>query len=264
MFPLTHLELGQQFDLQSALEWGSLPQHLSLLSPDAKRDYLRAYTQTYLKEEVWSEQLVRRLEPFRKFLPVAAQCNGLILNASQVARDVGCDIKTVQNYFSILEDTLIGFFLQPYHSSVRKTLAGKPKFYFFDTGVQRALSRLLTVPLLPQTSHYGQVFEHFVILEMVRLNSYLKSDFEFSYIQTKDGAEIDLVVDRPGRPLALVEINSTTQLRADKLRNFLKLADDLPGSRQFILSQDPSPQKFGQARAYQWKEGIQQIFSEST
>ena len=72
--------------------------------------------------------MIRRLDPFRRFLEVAAQCNGKILNLSNITRDVGIDHKTVASYFEILEDTLLGFMLEPWHASVRKRQRQAPKF----------------------------------------------------------------------------------------------------------------------------------------
>ena len=101
---------------------------------------------TYLKEEIVAEQIVRRLDPFRHFLEVAAQSNGSIVNYANIARDVGADPKTVLSYFGILEDTLVGFLLPAFHRSIRKQQRSNPKFYYFDTGVKRSLDRTLGVP----------------------------------------------------------------------------------------------------------------------
>jgi predicted AAA+ superfamily ATPase len=260
LFPLTSSELGDFFELEHCLNWGSLPALLTLPDDLSKREYLRSYTQVYLKEEVWAEQLVRKLDLFRKFLPVAAQMNGQILVASQVARDVGCDVKTVQSYFQILEDTLLGFMLEAYDTSIRKAISGKPKFYFFDLGVRRALARQTQIPVIPQTSLYGETFEHFVMLEFHRLNSYLRKDFQFSYLRTKDDVEIDLIVDRPGQPLALIEIKSTQQLRPEKLRRFLSISKDFPGAQSYCFSQDPQRQRIEHVVALPWQEGLELIF----
>jgi len=111
---------------------------------------------------------VRRLDPFRRFLVVAAQMSGQIVNFSKIAREVGASTPPIQSYFEILEDTLIGFLLEPFHESVRKRQRGNPKFYLFDTGVQRALNHTLTVELRPQTHAFGLAFEHFVINEINR------------------------------------------------------------------------------------------------
>lgn len=175
LHPLSCFELGESFDLNEILQWGALPKVFSLKAIEDKNAFLRSYADTYLKEEIWNEQFIRKLPPFRRFLEVAAQCNGKIINYANIARDVGVDDKTIKEYFCILEDTMIGFFLEPFHNSFRKRLVEKPKFYFFDTGIVRCLSRRLSIPILPQTSCYGEAFEHFIILEFFRLTQYFEN-----------------------------------------------------------------------------------------
>lgn len=212
LYPLTHLELGSRFSLKDALEFGTLPKLLAYSTREDKNDFLRSYVKTYLKEEIQMEQLVRNLDPFRNFLEVAAQSNGKILNYSRIARDVHADDKSVANYFSILEETLVGFFLPSFHRSVRKQQRESPKFYFFDPGIVRALNGTLRVELLTQTFAFGDAFEHWVILECFRLNDYYKLDYKLSYLRTKDDAEIDLIVQRPGKSDLLIEIKSSERI----------------------------------------------------
>lgn len=258
--PLTHLELGQQFNLEDGLYWGGLPTLLECDDPADKVRYLRTYTQIYLKEEIVAEQVIRKLDPFRLFLEIAAQHNGEILNYSNIARDVGVDTLTVQSYFQILEDTLIGFLLHPFHKSVRKRQRTHPKFYFFDTGVKRALEGTLTVDLPEHSYGYGKVFEHFVILEAFRLNSYFEKDYRFSYLRTKDDAEIDMIVERPGAPLVLVEIKSSRQVDERDIRSLLAFKTDMPrGTEAFCLSRDPIPKVIEGVRLLPWEKGLEEI-----
>jgi uncharacterized protein len=241
------------------LMYGTLPGLLKLNTGEEKMSFLRAYALTYLKEEVWGEHIVRKLDPFRKFIEIAAQCNGEIINYANIARDVGVDIKTVQSYFEILEDTLLGFVLEPYHQSVRKRQRQAPKFYLFDTGVRRALDRTLTIELKPGTYAYGKAFEHMVIAEAVRLNEYRQKDFRFSYLRTKDDAEIDLVVERPGASTALVEIKSTPQVDDRDTRTLERFASDMPKSAAFILSTDPMAKRIGKVKAFPWQQGLKEL-----
>lgn len=256
LFPLTHRELGPSFDLDRALRYGTLPTLLWMKTEEEYQAYLRAYSLTYLKEEVWAEHFIRKLDPFRKFLEIAAQSNGEIINYSNIARDVGADHKSVASYFEILEDTLLGFILEPFHLSIRKRQLQSPKFYFFDPGVVRALTRMLTVPLKPKTYAYGRAFEHFVIVEIIRLNSYYKKDYRFSYLNTKDGVEIDLIVERPGQTAVLVEIKSTVQVTEQDVRQLTRFKKDLPNSEAFCLSQDPVRKEINGVLTFPWKEGI--------
>ena len=154
----------------------------------------------------------------------------------------------------------MGFRLYPYHSSFRKRLSQKPKFYFFDVGVTRSLNRQLDVPLLAQTSAYGEAFEHFLILEFWKLVSYFYPDYLLSYIYTKDGAEVDLVIDRPGQKLLLIEIKSTNKIDPlTHLRTLQMITEDLKKVESYCLSQDPSPQKWGKVTCLPWEEGIQTL-----
>jgi len=259
LFPLTHRELGESFDLKSALMYGTLPGLLKFETDEEKMSFLRAYALTYLKEEIWGEHIVRKLDPFRKFIEIAAQCNGEIINFANIARDAGADIKTVQSYFEILEDTLLGFKLEPFHQSVRKRQRQAPKFYLFDTGVRRALDRTLTIELKPGTYAYGKAFEHLVIAEAIRLNEYRQKDFRFSYLRTKDDAEIDLVVERPGTSTALVEIKSAQRVDDRDTRSLERFAADISKSEAFILSTDPKAKRIGKVKALPWQQGLKEL-----
>jgi predicted AAA+ superfamily ATPase len=261
LFPFTSIELGKAFDLNAALQFGTLPGLQDCATLEDRNDYLRAYALTYLKEEVWSEHLIRTLDPFRRFLEIAAQANGEIINYTNIARDVGVDVKTVQSYFQIMEDTLVGFLLEPFHGSVRKRQTQSPKFYLFDPGVKRALTRMLTVELRPGTYDYGRAFEHFVVVEAMRCSAYCKNDFAFSYLRTKDGAEVDLIVERPGKSPVLVEIKSNDHVDERDTRGLERFLVDMPGATGMCLSRDPVAKLIGNVRALPWQEGLRELVS---
>jgi predicted AAA+ superfamily ATPase len=261
LFPFSTLELDDQFDLKKVLEWGALPD--AYLAPDAvsAKEYLSAYVGTYLQKEIQEERWVRQLPPFRRFISVAAQMNGKIVNKSAIAREIGVDDVTVANYFEILEDTLLGFMLPAYHTSVRKAQIQGSKFYLADTGIKRALDRTLTVALEPQTSAWGEAFEHWVILEFKKNVSYARYDWELSYLKTKDGVEIDLIVDRPGEKKLLIEIKSKQKVFASdaKALETVGVALDSAADR-WLLSNDPLEQNFGSTRALHWRAAINELF----
>lgn len=260
LYPFTSLELGQAFNLDNALRWGTLPTIHTLHHDDEKMRFLQAYGQTYLKEEIWMEQFVRKLDPFRKFLEASAQSNGKIINFHNIAQDVGIDDKTVKQYYSILEDTLIGFFLESYQHSFRKRLGQKPKFYYFDTGVARSLCRLSSVPLSPSTSAYGEAFEHFIVLECIRLAHYFFPEFRFSYLKTKDDAEVDLVVERPGEKVLFIEIKSTNQVRESDLTTLMRLAREHGDCEAVCFSQDKLARTYPPITIYPWQSGLYRYF----
>jgi predicted AAA+ superfamily ATPase len=259
LHPISFMELTSKFNLVQALAFGSLPEILDLPIEDKERA-LYSYISTYLKEEVLVEQLVRKIEPFRRFLEVAAQMNGKILNFAKIARDAGVEEKSVARYFQILDDTLIGFFLDPYHASIRKRQAQKAKFYFFDCGVTRALQNQLSIPLNEQTISYGDLFEQLVILEIFRLNDYLETRFRFSYLLTKDNVEVDLIVERPGRPHCLIEIKSSKKNEIDHAKSLLGIRDSFERPDCFVFNNTDQEMKYQDIHFLNWREGIKQIF----
>lgn len=262
LFPFTTSELGDKFDLKDVLENGSLPKLLEYGTKGEKNEFLRSYVKTYLREEIQIEQLVRKLNPFRDFLEIAAQSNGKIVNYAKIARDVGVDDKTVYGYFSILEDTLVGFTLPAFHRSIRKQQREAPKFYLFDPGVVRALAGTLRVELLPQTYAFGDAFEHWVILECNRMNEYLKLDYKLSYLRTKDDAEIDLIVERPGDADLLIEIKPTKQAIEENVSQLARFKRDWGRSCAAELwSLDNNSKVINGIECLHWKEGLRRHFS---
>lgn len=259
LYPFTFLELKDQFSLEETLHWGSLPKVIN--SPDEqKMTYLRSYVLTYVKEEILLEHFIKNLEPFRNFLEIAAQMNGKIINYSKIARDAGSDDKTIKNYYSILEDTLLGFYLPGFHKSIRKGQSLHPKFYFFDIGVKRAIERSYHDRFSAGSVTFGDAFEHLVILECFRLNSYLNMDFRFSYFRTKEGQEIDLILSRSRKTIA-IEIKSKDKIDFDEIKKFNTYANEIGATEKYYLSRDENPTQIEGVSCLPWKKGIEKIFS---
>lgn len=256
LYPFIQAELGDLFDLDRALEWGSLPKVLSLESAEDKALFLESYVHNYLKEEIQVEQLVRNIDPFRLFLPIAAQMSGQLINYSNIANDTGVSYKTIETYFQILEDTLLGFFLLPFGRSVRKVQKQSPKFYFVDNGIRRALEGRLRSPLIERTSEYGNAFESWFIFECFARNQYLKKGYQFSYLRTKDDVEIDLIIRKPDGEEYLVEIKSTRSPRAKDLKNLHLLKNAFPRAKFFCVSRVVASQQWDHVRVLRWESAF--------
>ena len=260
LFPFTYLELKERFVLQDALQFGQLPKIYDFKQDQYKKKFLQSYALNYLKEEIWLGRLVSNLEHFRRFLEVAAQSNGKPVNYSNIARDVGADDKTIRNYFGLLEDTLLGFFLEPFNHSFRKRLKKSPKFYFFDLGIARALSSTLSINPVPKTSYYGELFESFIILECFKLLHYFQNEYQMSYLLTQTDQEIDLIIERPGLMPLFIEIKSKDNVLEHDLSTLIKLSKEFGNCEAMCLSQDPRKKQIGHVMVYPWQEGLAKIF----
>lgn len=259
LFPLLVSELKEAFDLNQAMSWGTLPYIFSTSDPEEKNDYLVSYVRTYLSEEIQLEQIVRNLDPFRHFLEVAAQYNGKIINHSNIARGIGVDLKTIASFYTILEDTLLGHIVMPFSYSFRKKLIKSPKFYFFDTGVSRALARILSTSLVPGTSLYGETFEQFIIIQVIHALRYTQPDTKVAYYKDENDIEVDMVVEKPGEPLRFIEIKSASHASESNIKNLKTVRKDFPDGIFELWSQDKVGRLIDGIRLLPWTEGLKDI-----
>lgn len=264
MFPLTHVELASDFDLNHALNWGTLAKLFDreeILTDKDRMRFLRTYVTTYLKEEIFNEQIIRNLDPFHRFLEVAAQMSGEPINYSSIAKEARTNAKNVARYFDVLVDTLMGVYLPAYHRSVRKQQLQSPKFYFFDIGVIRALKHEFDNKLVNGTYEYGKMFEHFIILEIYRLNCYYEKNFKLYYLKSNTGKEIDLIIERPGKKNILVEIKSGIVYDKRKLKGIDSYLKDFLEADAIVLSQNTDILEIDERlHVVPWKQGIDRIF----
>lgn len=264
LFPLSCFELEDDFNLSHALNYGTLPVLFSEDYQDnqEKRRFLNTYHNVYLKEEIIAEQIIRNIPPFQRFLEIAASANGEILNFSKLGRLAQIDDKSVERYYQILEETLLGFFLYGYDRSIRKQIIQSPKFYFFDLGVMRAIKGEISVEVLPSTFEYGKLFESYVITEIFRLNSYFETDYKLSYIKTKEGQEIDLVITTPDKKIFLIEIKSGLIDVVDDLKwlKYFSKLDVFKKAEKICLCNEVTKRLVDDILIINWKDGIASLF----
>ena len=191
-FPLTSEELGYDFNVDELLKYGCLPTIHQLSKHQDKVDYLFSYAQTYLNEEIRQEAVVRQLEPFIRFLDVSSLLNGQIWNCSEIARDVGVARTTVEGYLSILLDTLIAEKVEGFRPQAKVKEKSNPKYYYFDSGVVRALSGNLNESL--SAYEKGYLLETWILHELRAFSSYKMKMAQFSYWDIPQKAEVDFIV----------------------------------------------------------------------
>lgn len=257
LFPLTHSELGKDFSLTKALDVGTLPRAY-LTNRMETIEMLYAYVDTYLKEEIEQEAMVRNISGFLRFLSLAGNENGNIINFSVIGRQAGIASNTVKEYFRILEDTLLGFFLFPY-TSQRRQLAKHPKFYFFDTGVQRAVNGTLESVILEGTSEFGRAFEHFIILEIMRLASYRRARHRFFFYRTDGGAEVDLIVETAKRKTYAIEIKASTDPHSSSLRGLQSFKEIQTDAELICACLTTKRRKFRDITIMPWQELFEMV-----
>jgi len=228
LFPLVSAEIPD-FDLDRYLTFGGLPQVYGSSDPHEELD---AYANMYLREEIQAEGAVRSLPRFGRFLHIAALASGEVLNFTNVARDVGSAPSTVIEHFRILQDTLLGFLVEPWGASKRRKEVATAKFYLFDTGVANSLAR---VRKLERASNlYGRAFEQFIAMELRAAISYQRAPVQLTYWRTHDKKEVDFVLT----DLCAIEVKATQRTSDRDARSLLLLREEGKLGAYFLLSQD--------------------------
>lgn len=260
LYPLSFFELKEDFNLDKALDFGTLPSVYFEESSDIAKQRLEAYSRTYLQEEIKAEALVRNLSAFMSFIDFVAEENGNEINYSNIAGDIGVSANTVKEYFQILEDTLLGFFLQAYNKSSRKRLSKRPKFYLFDTGVQRTLANRLSLSSAQGTGSYGKSFEHFIIREIHTLVNTLGYDFKLYYYRTSNGQEIDLILESPSKGLYAIEIKAKdANLKSSDFRALKSFVQENPDAKLICCSLSPRRRIEEGVLILPWQEVFQEL-----
>jgi predicted AAA+ superfamily ATPase len=206
--PFSSAELGDSFNLKSALEWGCLP--AVHLEPDNAADILSAYVHTYIREEIREEGIVRKEPPFLRFLNIAGLLNGQVVNGENIAREASVPRSSVDVYFSILTDTLLGHFLPAWRPHFKVREQTHPRFFWFDPGVARAAASLLVDPV--DRLWKGCALETLVFHELRTYNEVSQKHRLIAYYRSAGGSEIDFVIDtrkqQPSSPahVACIEV----------------------------------------------------------
>ena len=232
LFPFVHTELGKNFTIEDVLCFGSLPPTYQLSSYE-KKDFLLSYVNMYLKEEIQAEGIVRNLGGFSRFLEVAAAQNAEMVNFSSIARDCQLPSRTVQSYYEILEDTLIGIRINGWRKSIRKRMLTHPKYYFFDVGVSNALCRRLDPVTDPALK--GKLFEQWIIIETYRYVSYYFPDIRLHYWHTSGGAEVDLLFEKAGEIICACEFKISKSISTTHLRGLLSFAEEFINVPRYLV-----------------------------
>ncbi|MBQ0088301.1 MAG: ATP-binding protein [Prevotellaceae bacterium] len=235
-YPFVSVEIPE-LDLDKVLLYGMLPPHYLAKNP---KKALAGYIDIYLKEEIKEEALSRKIEIFQRFMDVAALSSGEIINYTNIASDCGVSAKTIKEYFTILEDTLIGYMVPAYTKTQKRKVMQAPKFYYFDVGIYNYLMKRDS--LASGTPEYGHAFEHFVMQELWAYIGYTHNPKAISYWHTYNNKEIDAVI---GNAEIGIEIKSTEEILPRHLSNFKDYQKEYPESRCIMVSRDKMSRRNG-------------------
>ena len=254
LYPLVSAEI-EDFDVVRAVNRGLLPTHYMAPNDKQLKKRMQAYISVYLKEEIAAEALVRKLASFNRFMEVAALTDGEMVNYNNIAQDCGVDAKTVKEYFSILEETLVGYMVPAYRKSVKRRLNQSPRFYYFDVSLPNYL--LHRYDLQPGSEDFGHAFEHLLVQEIIAYLGYTDSEETLTYWHTYSGYEVDAIL---GDARVAIEFKSSTEVQSRHLKGLKAFQEEHPGARLIIVSLDVAPRQLNGVEVLPVKQFLHELW----
>ena len=208
------------------IQRGSFPKLYDEIDFDFERFYSN-YIDTYVERDVRSILNVTNLYTFIQFMTVLASRTGQVLNMNDIAKDIGINVGTVKKWLSVLETSNLIYFLQPFSLNVNKRIIKSPKVYFTDTGIVCYLCKWLTAETLKTGAMAGQIFETYVVSEILKSYYNAGKKPNMFYFRNTDAQEVDLIFYENGK-IYPIEIKATNKADVRITKGFKVLSTYFP------------------------------------
>lgn len=252
LYPLSSTEIPD-FDLTKALNAGLIPRHYDANNYEI---LLAAYVGSYLEDEIIAETKIRNAQVFSQFLEKAAFSNGILLNYTNIAADCGVSSPVIKEYFNILNETMLGRFVEVFRKKPKRRVLSSPKFYFFDLGIVNFLLKRKNI--VPGSEAYGSAFEHFIYHEIVTHSHYSGKNYPITFWRTTSQLEVDFVL---GDHEVAIEVKSTDNVQTRHLKGLKAFSDEYEVKHQIVVSNDPYPRQVGNVTILPWPNFIVKLWS---
>ena len=251
LYPLTYAEIPN-FDLERALNHGLLPRHY--LSENPKR-LIASYIGNYLQDEIVAEAKIRNVDVFARFLHAAAFSQSEMVNFTAIATDCGVSAITIKEYFQILEDTLIAYFIPVYQKKPKRRVIKAPKFYFFDLGI---VNHLLHRGKIEKGSElFGHAFESFIFQELMAHKHYAGLEYLISYWRTASQLEVDFVL---GNNEVAIEVKSSSKISNKHVSGLKAFMEEYEVKKAIVVCTEPMARISDGIHILPWKDFLEQLW----
>lgn len=234
---------------------GSYPEIASKRTLDREL-WCGSYIATYIERDIRNLAQVGDLRQFELYLRLAATRTGQIVNLSEMAREIGISSPTAARWISLLQTGYQVMLLPPYYRNVGKRLVKSPKLYFNDTAIVCHLLGLRDTQTLLSSPHFPHLFETFIIMDFWKRYLHFGQMPSLFYIRTRDGLEVDLVVEESEK-LHLFEIKSSATISSKHATSLVRARLDMGdqiGSCS-IISRSPESFPLGRdIQVYRWQD----------
>lgn len=204
---------------------GGYPEALARTASRRRQAWYRDYVEALVQRDVRNLARIASLDALPRLLALAASQTSRLLNVSDLAGPFQLSRPTIRDYVTLLERVFLLEELPPWHSNRLSRLVKTPKLHLGDSGVACALLGLDADALRTDRSTLGQLLETFVFQELRRQASWHEDEIRFHHFRDKDGAEVDIVLERGAGQLAGVEVKASATVTATDFRGLRKLKE---------------------------------------
>lgn len=205
-------------EIINAILYGGFPRINEMISCEEKLEYFQDYQTTIIEKDFRDFIRVKNLREFNKLYRALAFQTGNLLNYANLSNDLGISAVTTKEYINLLVASYQFFLLQPYYKKLRTRLVKTPKIYSLDTGLTNFLERVTDKDKLLNGGRFGNIFENWVLIELIKQKSLLSIQPDFCFVRTSTGTELDLIIDFTDK-LIPIEIKSTAKVDFTSTKN---------------------------------------------
>jgi predicted AAA+ superfamily ATPase len=204
---------------------GGYPDALSRTNERRRTDWYREYVETIAQRDIKDLARIREIEVLPQIVALAAAQTAQLFNLAELAGPFRLSRPTIGDYVTLLEQVFLIQRLPSWHSNRLSRLIKAPKLHVGDTGVACAVLNHSVAALREDRTLLGHLLETYVVQELRRQASWSEERIQFHHFRTKEGAEVDAVLERAGRRIAGVEVKLSGTVVAKDFRGLKKLRE---------------------------------------
>lgn len=212
-------------DLPERIVTGGYPAALARENTRRRKAWYRGYTETLVQRDIRDLAHIRALDALPRLLALAAGQTARLVNITDLASPFQLSRPTIHDYVTLLERIFLLELLPPWHSNLLSRLIKTPKLHLGDTGLACSLLGLDAAALTQDRAVLGFLLETFVFQELRRQASWYEDEIRFHHFRDKDGAEVDIVLERSTQEVAGVEVKAAATVTAADFRGLRKLKE---------------------------------------
>ena len=208
-----------------------------------------------MQDEIVAEAKIRNVDVFARFLHAAAFSQSEMVNFTAIATDCGVSAITIKEYFQILEDTLIGYFIPVYQKKPKRRVIKAPKFYFFDLGI---VNNLFHRGKIEKGSElFGHAFESFIFQELMAHKHYSGLEYLISYWRTASQLEVDFIL---GNNEVAIEVKSSSKINNKHVSGLKAFMEEYEVKKAIVICTEPMARISDGLYILPWKDFLEQLW----